>query len=379
MDRNAIGGVVASGVEISSPILAFATQGAGGGEEARLRDLLSKLHAEFFPFERSQKRASALQILQKMRSRRYGLAIMEGTGIAGGLAIILAKWLYGAPYIVSSGDAVAPYLTSRWPLGKWVFTMYERLLCGNSAGFIGWTPYLVGRAKDLGAPRGMTAAGWAPYLYGTSHLAESRVRVRRSLGIPGDAIVFGITGWLFWNKRLKYCYGHELVQAAIHTSNPAVCVLVVGDGDGLSELQRMAGSRLNTTIFLPGRIPREEVPDYLAAMDVASLPQSVDNLGSFRYTTKLPEYFSVRLPIITNQIPAAYDLDYGQIWRLPGRSPWDPTFVRSLVDLMDGISSAAIEKKRAAIQGCLPEFDRDRQIARTTAFVQDILEDRKPR
>jgi glycosyltransferase involved in cell wall biosynthesis len=155
-------------------------------------------------------------------------------------------------------------------------------------------------------------------------------------------------------------------------------VLVVGDGDGLGELQRMAGSRLNTTIFLPGRVPREEVPDYLAAMDVASLPQSVDKLGSFRYTTKLPEYFSVRLPIVTNQIPAAYDLDYGQIWRLPGRSPWDPSFVRSLVDLMDRINSAAIEKKRDAIQACLPEFDRDRQIARATAFVQDILEDRKP-
>ena len=360
---------------MSSLILAFATQGAGGDDEARLRDLLSELPVELFPFQRSQKRGSALQVLQKLRSRRYELAVMEGTGVAGGLAVILAKWLYGTPYVVSSGDAVAPFLTSRWPLGKWVFTWYEKLLCSNSAGFIGWTPYLVGRAKHMGAPRGMTAAGWAPYLYSPSQLAESRLRVRRSLGIPENALVFGITGSLIWSRRWNYCYGHELVQAAIRTKNPAVCVLVVGDGGGLSELKKIAGSRVNSTIFLPGRVPREQVPEYLAAMDVGSLPQSVDDLGSFRYTTKLPEYFSARLPFVTNQIPAAYDLDYGQIWRLEGNAPWNPRFLQALIDLMDQIRPAAIEQKRSTIPACLPEFDHDRQIARTTAFVQDILSD----
>ena len=43
------------------------------------------------------------------------------------------------------------------------FAMYERMLCRFSAGFIGWTSYLVGRAISFGAPRGMTAAsgpGW---------------------------------------------------------------------------------------------------------------------------------------------------------------------------------------------------------------------------
>ena len=56
----------------------------------------------------------------------------------------------------------------------------------------------------------------------------------------------------------------------------------------------------------------EEVVDYLAAFDLASLPQSVDRVGSFRYSTKLCEYLAVGLPIITGQIPAAYDLDAGR-------------------------------------------------------------------
>lgn len=362
---------------MSSPILAFATQGAGGDDEARLRDLLSALPVEILPFKRQEKKASARQVLERARSHRYSLIVMEGTGSAGGMAVILAKWLYGVPYIVSSGDAIAPFLGARWPLAKPVFDLFEWLLYRNSSGFIGWTPYLVGRALTMGAPKGMTAAGWAPYLHSQSHLAESRSRVRRSLGIPDDAIVLGIAGSLIWSNRWQYCYGHELVQAALRTKNPAVRVLVVGDGEGLNRLRELAGSSLGQAIFLPGRVPREQVPEYLAAMDVASLPQSVDNVGSFRYTTKISEYSSVRVPLVTNQIPAAYDLDYGGVWRLPGGTPWDPRFVQALTNLMDQLSPEAIEQKRCAIPSRLSVFDRERQIATTAEFINEILSELK--
>jgi glycosyltransferase involved in cell wall biosynthesis len=358
---------------MDSQILAFATQGAGGDDEARLRDLLSKLPVELFPFERRNKKASARRVLQKARSHRYSLIVMEGTGSAGGVAVLFAKWLYGVPYIVSSGDAIAPFLAARWPLARWVFWLFEWLLYRNSSGFIGWTPYLVGRALTMGAPKGMTAAGWAPYSYSLAHLAESRSRLRRNLGIPIDAIVLGIAGSLIWSKRWNYCYGLELVQAVLGATNPAVRVLIVGDGEGLGHLREIAGLRLGETIFLPGRVPREQVPEYLAAMDAVTLPQSVDNVGSFRYTTKLSEYLSVRVPLITNQIPAAYDLDYGGIWRLPGRTPWDLGFVNALTDLMNQLSHEAIEQKRSEMPSCLPVFDRAHQIEITAAFINELL------
>jgi len=364
---------VAEVAATSSPILAFATQGTGSDDEARLRSLLAKIPAEIHPFERRAKKASAFEILKKVRSRRYSLLVMEGTGSAGGAAILLAKWLYRVPYIVSSGDAVAPFLGARWPLAKGLFTLFEWLLYRNSVGFIGWTPYLVGRALTMGAPKGMTAAGWAPYSYHRSHLAASRRRVRESLGIPDHAIVLGIAGSLIWSKRWRYCYGHELVQAVRDTKNPAVCVLIVGDGEGLDHLREIAGERLGQSIFLPGRVRREQIPEYLAAMDAVTLPQSVDNVGSFRYTTKISEYLSVGLPLITNQIPAAYDLDYGGVWRLPGWSPWDPRFIRALTSLMDQLDPDAIEQKRAAIPQRLPIFDRARQIEATAEFINEIL------
>jgi hypothetical protein len=52
-------------------------------------------------------------------------------------------------------------------------------------------------------------------------------------------------------------------------------------------------------------VARDAVPDYLAAFDVASLPQSCDQIGAFRYTTKLPEYLAAKLPIVTGELPVA--------------------------------------------------------------------------
>jgi hypothetical protein len=355
-------------------VLGFATQGAGKNEEDRLRELFSELELEILPFNRQKKIGTARQILAMARSGQYDLLAMEGTGSAGGLALVLARWLYGVPYVVSSGDAVAPFLAMRFPLAWPAFFLYEWLLYRNSSGFIGWTPYLAGRALTVGAPKAITAAGWALHTYSPDRLAASRSNVRRNLGISEDAIVFGICGSLAWSKRRKYCYGQELVQAALLTESPKVRVLIVGDGGGLERLRKMAGAMLDKTVFLPGRVPHEQVPDYLAAMDVGSLPQSVDRVGSFRYTTKLSEYFSVRLPIVTNQIPAAYDLGYGGVWRMPGKSPWDPRFIKALTAVMNRIDKQTIEQKQSAIPQYLPAFDRDRQVAAVTEFVREVLD-----
>ena len=43
------------------------------------------------------------------------------------------------------------------PLGP-VFGLYEHVLCRLAAGYIGWTPYLAGRAMTYGTKRVMTAA-----------------------------------------------------------------------------------------------------------------------------------------------------------------------------------------------------------------------------
>lgn len=357
-----------------SKILAFATQGAGGNEEARMARLLERTKASFYPFDRSAKKRCFQEILDAIKADRPDLVVMEGTGTAGGFAIMLGKLLYRVPYVVSSGDAVGPFLASFHPIFSSIFHLYERMLCSYAAGFIGWTPYLVGRALTLGAPRAMTAPGFSLSRRDPEEQTEARRTIRERLGISPEAIVVGVAGSLRWNKRYGYCYGSELVRALVRVDRPDLVVLIVGSGDGRARLEEIAGGALGSRCILTGQVPWNEVGDYLAAIDIGSLPQSVDQVGSFRYTTKIAEYVAAGMPIIVNQIPLAYDLDTGWMWRMPGKNPWDERFLAALVDFFRHVTRDEIDRRRSAVPADLPEFDAERQIARVTAFVTDLID-----
>jgi hypothetical protein len=353
-------------------LLACASEGTGGNDEARLRAMLDAYLVDFVPFDRKRKRASFLVCLDLLRKGGFDLFVLEGTGIAAGFAAIVGRLLYGRRYVLSSGDAVAPFLSSSMPLAWPVFALYEWLLYRCCSGFIGWTPYLVGRALTMGAARGATVPGWAPFPGTRESLAERRQSIRGMLGIPVSAVVYGIAGALVWSDRYSYCYGAELVRAVLRSSSTAV-VIVVGDGSGLEKLKQMAGPALGKTIFLPGRLPREQVPGYLAAMDVGSLPQSVDGVGNFRYSTKISEYRQVGLPFVTNETPMSYDLDDGDVWRLPGDSPWSESFVVELSHLMNTLTHEQIAERAQGVASSSNIFDRQLQLRRFTAFLEDVL------
>ena len=142
-------------------IFCFATQGTGHSDEARILELLAPLLPEPLPFDRAGKARSTARLALRLLRRRPDLVVMEGTGVGGGLAVLAARFLGGVPYVVSSGDAVGPYIGLRHRRLAPLAALYERLLCRFAAGFIGWSPYLVGRALTFGAPRAMTAASAA--------------------------------------------------------------------------------------------------------------------------------------------------------------------------------------------------------------------------
>lgn len=352
-------------------ILCFATQGHDHIEGERIRALLEPLQPEPYAFDHSRKIRSAVGLARTAIARRPRLIVMEGTGTAGGLTLVAIDALLGIPFVVSSGDAVGPYLRLHSRLAGLLGGLYERLLCRRCAGYVGWTPYLVGRAITFGAPRGMTAPGWT-----RGHASNgARAKIRSRLGISSDALVVGLVGTLHWTDSVGYVYGAELIRAIRRVRRSDVVVCIVGDGSGRQRLEDMAEEDLGSRALLPGRVPPGDVPDYLAAFDVASLPQSVDGVGSFRYTTKLSEYLAAELPIITGEIPAAYDLDEGYIWRLPGRAPWSSTYVDALAELLETLTAAEIEERRQAILRRRAEsFDKLAQQRRMSEFVEDILE-----
>jgi glycosyltransferase involved in cell wall biosynthesis len=221
----------------------------------------------------------------------------------------------------------------------------------------------------------VTACGWAPSLLNPREALDVRNSIRQKLGIAPDSIVFGIAGALNWNPRRKYTYGLELVQAMKMSSRKDISVLIVGGGSGLEKLQKIAGNDCGKSIFFTGHVPGDEVANYLSAMDIASLPQSRDGVGSFRYTTKISEYAAAGLPIVTGRLPLAYDLDDGSFWRLPGKTPWSAEFISAMSCLMNNISPEQLVARRSRVQSARSEFNSAQQAVRVTNFIRDILEE----
>ena len=360
-----------------SAIAVCSTLGSGSHDEDRIISLTAALNPTVWSFDRANKRRAAGTLLRRLRRERPDLVVIEGTAVAAGLAALIGRFVYGVPYVVSSGDAVGPFIRLIAPRLRLAGYLYEFVLCRFCAGFIGWSPYLAGRAMTLGAPRAMTAANWAPPQ--TSSPAD-RAAVRRALGIAPDAIVFGLAGSLNWSEHAGYCYGLELVRAIRRTARSDVHVVLVGDGDGLPRLEKEAGAELGVRVHCTGRVPREQLGRYFAAIDVASLPQSVDGVGAFRYTTKLSEYLAAGLPVVTGQLPFAYDLGGdGWLWRLPGDMPWSETYVAALAALMTQVVASDVQQRRASVPHELPLFDEELQRRRVTAFLGDVLERNRPR
>lgn len=363
---------------MSTKILAFDTEGNPPGNfEDRIRTLLRDFDLEYFPFNPKNKLASAFLLFQRIGSLRPNLVVMEGTGSAGGIAVILARWIYGVPYVFSSGDAVAPFLSLRFPWLAFLFWIYEWLLFSNCAGFIGWTPYLSGRALTLGARRAVVAAGWSPFQSDELKRIELRKATRARYQIPEDALVIGIVGSLAWNDRVGYCYGLEIVRAIKKLSEKNIYGLIVGGGSGFERLQREAGPMLGKRLILSGPVPRHEVEAHLVAMDIGSLPQSVDAVGGFRYTTKISEYVEADLPFVTGQIPLAYDFgsrSSSAVWRLPGSAPWDVRYIDALADLLAKINTDEVSAHQKALASLRSIFDREEQVKKVTEFICDLVQ-----
>jgi glycosyltransferase involved in cell wall biosynthesis len=350
-------------------IAGFATQGRGSNDEARLRRLVSELDADVWEFDRHCRLRSGLRIFRKASPTEYGLVVMEGTGIAGGMALLFARLLKRARYVVSTGDAVGPYVASVHPLLGPLARLYERILYSQAAGVIGWSPYITGRALTMGARRAMTVPHWSQ---ATGN--EQQPIVRQLLGIPEDAIVVGVVGSLAWNRLRRYCYGLDLVMAVKNLTRRDMVALIIGDGSGMPRLVAHAGAEVNERIFLTGAVPPSKLHSYLAAMDLAVLSQSVDGVGAFRYTAKLSDYLQARVPVISTQVPAAYDIGADWMWRIAGDAPWDPQYAKALLAFLETLDKSDIAAHRDRMPASA--FDGRSKQKAVTEFLLDRLAER---
>ena len=358
-------------------LLCIVTGGAGDGRRARR--LLDGIPAtvNYYDVDKSRPRKDSLhEIRSVLQSQHWDLVVQEGTGIVGGLNLILAAYQWGQKYIISSGDPIAGFFrTTRGPALGAAFSVYERLLYRNATAFVGWTPYLTGLALQLGAPRGVTVEGGADLDLFVPYSESRRAALRDTYGLPSDHLIFGMVGSIKWSERQQYCYGLELVETLKHVKRPDVTVLVVGDGDGRAKLERRVPSSLRDRVVFTGRVPPSEVVDLLNVMDVGFITQTLDGLGNYRLTTKLPEYLACGLPVAMSPIPGYYDYALDAGWPLPDAHPASTSFHGRCARWIDALNRSEIsQKSQHARDIAETHFDYDALAHRFQRFLSSLSE-----
>lgn len=91
---------------------------------------------------------------------------------------------------------------------------------------------------------------------------------------------------------------------------PDARLLIVGDGGARPELERAAGERglLNGSIIFTGWVPRDEIPDYIAAADLGVVPMRDTPATRARGLSKVLEYLCQAKPVVIPGIGQAADL-----------------------------------------------------------------------
>ena len=131
----------------------------------------------------------------------------------------------------------------------------------------------------------ITPTGVDPELFRT---APDRDAARRRLGLDGQFVV----GWIGSFRRF-----HALEQAVDAVAGlDGTTLLLVGDGPERARVERLARER-GVAVRCTGTVPHDEIPEHLAAMDVALVLASSER--AFHYSPlKLAEYLAAGLAVV---------------------------------------------------------------------------------
>ena len=95
----------------------------------------------------------------------------------------------------------------------------------------------------------------------------------------------------------------ELLELVIQKAN-SVKLLVVGKGDALEEMEKIAASQKSLKCFFTGAVPYEALGAILSRCDVGYLYYPTDTLNNINCASnKIYEYASAGLPIVANENP----------------------------------------------------------------------------
>lgn len=147
--------------------------------------------------------------------------------------------------------------------------------------------------------------------------------IRAQYGL-GDDLVLG------WTGILREWHGLERLVDALRVL-PDARLLVVGDGPARRSIEAHASAiGVRSRVVITGRVPHEQVPNYLAAIDVAVIADERTGVAS---PMKLLEYMSMELAVLAPATANVRDIIDDGVDGLMFHDNGGPTLETRLIEL----------------------------------------------
>jgi len=123
-------------------------------------------------------------------------------------------------------------------------------------------------------------------------------KIRKTYGIGKEDTLLFFVGWLYHFSGLK-----EVIKELAHCKRDDIKLLIVGDGDAYDDLKQLI-EEYNVTdkVFMIGKKPYNELPEYLAAADICILPAYNNEIMRDIVPIKMYEYMAMGNPVIATKL-----------------------------------------------------------------------------
>jgi glycosyltransferase involved in cell wall biosynthesis len=187
----------------------------------------------------------------------------------------------------------------RFTPARWEVKLYERLMPRLVDSMTAASEELHRRAIQ----RGMRADSIFPAPVGanleTFHPARSGERVRKLLGLGDEPVV------IYMGQLGGAAYANLLLDAVpfILKQSPWVKFLIVGGGRQLKDLKHLVDvTGIGANVLFTDYVPQDEVPDYVAAADIAVATFIDNEITRCKSPLKVAEYLAAGNPIVASAV-----------------------------------------------------------------------------
>lgn len=238
--------------------------------------------------------------------REKGIEIVVAAHVLAGTAVIHAAKKHHVPVVFDLKDwfpdSAAAYFKNRImqeAVRKSVWAITRKNL-SNSNKITTVSPSLVEKLKGFGFSADLVTNGVDTEIFRPMTGNEKR----KELGINTDDFIIGFCGsverWYAIDEMIRAL--PELIRY-----RPSTKILVVGSSlftdydDELKQLTRDLG--ISDHVIFTGTKPYQELPKYIACMDVCTIPLSPPQWGDIALPNKFFEYSACGKPILMRPIP----------------------------------------------------------------------------